>query len=55
MQDIQQQLGILNLRINDMMEQINKVVKAYTDEIAELRAELAKAQPMAAGEVPAAK
>jgi regulator of replication initiation timing len=36
---IMQQIGMLNLRINDMMTQLNAVMKAMIDENASLRKE----------------
>ena len=37
--EIQQQIGMLNLRINDMMTQLNAVMKTLMDENASLRKE----------------
>lgn len=37
---MQQQIGLLNLRINDMMAQLNTVIKALMDENAGLQAEI---------------
>lgn len=34
-----QQIGVLNLRINDMMSQLNTVMKALMDENASLKGE----------------
>ena len=34
-----QQIGVLNLRINDMMTQLNTVMKAMLDENADLKKE----------------
>jgi regulator of replication initiation timing len=44
---IMQQVGMLNLRINDMMTQLNAVMKAIMDENASLKKENAelKAKP----------
>lgn len=39
---IMQQVGLLNLRINDMMTQLNTVVKALLDENASLKRENAE-------------
>ncbi len=36
---VMQQIGVLNLRINDMMSQLNTVMKAMMDENALLRKE----------------
>lgn len=36
---VMQQIGMLNLRINDMMTQLNTVMKAMMDENASLRKE----------------
>ncbi len=36
---VMQQIGMLNLRINDMMTQLNAVMKAMLEENAELRKE----------------
>ena len=36
---IMQQIGVLNLRINDMMTQLSVVMKALIDEITALRKE----------------
>ena len=33
-----QQIGILNLRVNDMLTQLNSVIKIMTDENADLKA-----------------
>jgi regulator of replication initiation timing len=39
---IMQQIGMLNLRINDMMTQLNAVMKAMMDENASLKKENAE-------------
>lgn len=36
----QQQIGILNIRLNDMLAQFNAVIKILTDESDALRAQL---------------
>jgi regulator of replication initiation timing len=39
---VMQQIGMLNLRINDMMTQLNTVMKAFMDENAALKKENAE-------------
>jgi hypothetical protein len=41
---VQQALGKLNVRLADLMEQINSVIKVLVDENMELRAKLDKQQ-----------
>jgi hypothetical protein len=41
---VQQALGKLNVRMADLMEQINTVIKVLVDENMELRAKLANVQ-----------
>lgn len=43
-QPVMQQIGMLNLRINDMMTQLNVVMKALMDENAGLKRENADLQ-----------
>jgi len=43
--EVQQALGKLNVRMADLMEQINIVIKTLVDENMELRAKLDKLQP----------
>ena len=42
---VQQALGKLNMRMADLMEQINVVITVLTNENMELRAKLANTQP----------
>ena len=43
--EVQQALGKLNVRMADLMEQINIVIKTLVDENMELRSKLDKLQP----------
>jgi len=44
--EVQQALGKLNVRMADLMEQTNLVIKTLVDENMELRAKLDKLQPL---------
>ena len=56
-QKIQQEIGMLNLRINDMMTQLNSVMKAMMEEIQNKDAKIKELQApvLKASEAPADK
>jgi hypothetical protein len=50
-----QQIGLLNLRVNDMMQQLNVVLKALMDENVALKAKVTELQCPAKEKAPAPK